>query len=75
MAGHAQSLAGEAQLFLRGGLHIHPVRGNAHSTGNVQYHLGNVGGQLGLLGNHGHIDVADPVARIFHLFSHIFQQL
>ena len=74
MAGHAFPRAGETQLFLGGGLHIHPLRVQTQGGSNVFFHPTDVILQLGLLGNHGHVDVAHPVALLRYLLSHDVQQ-
>ena len=51
MAGHAQALAGEAQMFLGSGLHIHPRKVNLQIGSNVRHHLFDMGFQLGTLGD------------------------
>ena len=61
VAGHAFAGAGEAQVFFRGGFYIDTACIDAHGSGNVLLHGFNVGTQLGALGDHGHIDIADPV--------------
>ena len=77
--GHAQHgdphadtgfVTGEAQLFFRGGLHIHPVFSNAHSGSDIGAHLGDMGGQLGGLDDDGGIHVAETVAPLCHDLRH-----
>ena len=62
-------------MFLRSGLHVHPAHIHIHRRGDVALHLFNIGPQFGSLGNHGHINVTDPVAILRHLLSHDLQQL
>ena len=64
MAGHAQALAGEAKLLLGGGLDIDAVYFHAQIGGDVLHHLGDVGLQLGPLGDHGHIHIAQMMENI-----------
>ena len=74
MAGHAFAGAGEAQLFLRGGLHVYPGSGNSYRKGDVCLHLRDEILQLRPLGDHGHVDVAHPITRRSDLFRHVFQK-
>ena len=74
MAGHAFAGAGEAQPFLRGGLHVYPGSGNSYRKGDVCLHLRDEILQLRPLGNHGHVDVAHPITRRSDLFRHVFQK-
>ena len=55
---HALPGAGEAQPLLGGSLYVDPVRGNSHDLGQVFPHLGEVGGQLGPLGQDGGVHIA-----------------
>ena len=75
MAGHALTFTGKAQILLRGCFYIHPARIHSQGMGNVLLHGADKGTQLGLLGNHGHIDVAHPIARLRNFFSHCLQKL
>lgn len=65
---------GEAQPFLRGGLHVYPRSGNSYRKGDVCLHLRDEILQLRPLGDHGHVDVAHPITRRSDLFRHVFQK-
>ena len=57
MAGHAQSLAGKAQTFFRGGLYIDLIHIDLKGLRNVFPHLFDVGCHLGSLCNDRRIDI------------------
>ena len=75
MAGHALLGAGEAQALLGGGFNIDAAYIHAHSPGDVFFHLLNMRPQFRALGNHGHIDIADPVARLPYPLGNDLKQL
>ena len=70
MAGHAAAVAGEAQVFLRGGLHIDLRHIQSQHPCNIVRHRRNVIFQLGPLSNHRHIDISHFVAGIGHFLTH-----
>ena len=72
VAGHALALTGEAQVLLRGSLYVDPGGVNAQMYGDVFPHPVDIGPQLGSLGDHGHIDVADFIARGIDFFNSSF---
>ena len=61
MAGHTLAGAGKAHVFFRGGFHIDPGKGDLQICSDVFHHGRDIVLQLGLLGDHSHIDVAHAV--------------
>ena len=75
MGGDALLGAGEAQLLLGGGFHVHLVRLHLHPGGQVVPHFFDIGGQLGLLGQNGGVHVAHLVPLLLQQLHHMVQQL
>ena len=69
MAGKALFPAGETQFFFRCCLDIHSGFIQIQNFCDIGPHLGDVGLQLRALGNHGHIDVTDAIARSGNLLT------
>ena len=74
MAGHAAAITGKSKVFFRGSFHIDLTCRNMQGGRNILYHLRDVILQLRLLGNHGHIDIANQISCVFHLFPYNTEQ-
>ena len=74
MAGHTAAVTGKTQMFFGGRFYIDLAYIQAEYACNVFPHLGNMILQLGALGNHGHVDIRNFEARLFHFLTDNFQQ-
>ena len=61
MGGDSLARPGEAKALLGGSLDTHPARINSHGGGQPLPHQGNVGGQLGPLGQYRGVHIANPI--------------
>ena len=74
MASHALLISGKAKAFFRCCLDIDPADIYVQRTCDILLHSFNIGSQLRSLGDHGHIDIADPITGFPYPLSHNPQQ-